>query len=249
MTRLYHALAGSPLRQLHVMLRFNVQYQVALTSRLAALVALERLKVTIDEWEPITASVTPTSGWDKEVDDEADEKYAEHRAAIPSHTPPAGLASPVPVSPTSQPSTSSLDSLDLLVSLEVDPVEHFAALLTRCPAVTSIKLNMRSLSTHTNGQLLLSFLHCLAHIGLHCPLIERVTFALSLFGPAAGADVRVVGEEDVRGVVEKYVMPAHAFGCLRYVCEVVDASEVLSQEAAEYVRRRWMCNSGAVLVI
>ena len=243
MTRLYSLLDGSPLRQLTLMLRFEVQYQVALTSRLPVAVKLERMRVTIGEWEPFVAKPDQvTSGWDEEVDDVEERKWKQHRAA--PLLPPAQLPSPIPVLPHAQPPTSSsLDSLDVIVSLDSLPIEHLELLLTHTPAITAIKLTIR----YPDSVLLLSFLQSLAHIGTHCPRIERITYTLD--GQAEAGDVQVVSGDEVRSTVDQRVMAEHAFGCLRCVCEIGPARQVLSQEAAAYVRWRWMSNVRGVAIL
>lgn len=132
----------------------------------------------------------------------------------------------------------SLTTLELLVSPTFLTVEEFATLLGCCPAVTSIALTMRLEDE------LLSFLHCLAHIGRYCSLIEQVTvtFDRRPSWPSRSTDRQLFSVDDVSGVVDQYDMPAHAFHSLRCVREVGCAIHEMSEEAAGYVQQCWMSN-------
>ena len=250
-------LVHSPLRQLHVALRFAVRYEAALQSLLGAAPRLQRLRVASGEWEADAAAPgrLMTGAWedeadneaDREADDEVDEKQAAEQLPAAALTLSlSNMASPAPVLP---PSFSSVDVLDLLVSPAALPVEQFAALLAHCPAATAIKLSIHD----ADGALLTTFLHCLAHIGVHCPIIQRITFELHSTKPTKpGMDdpgVRVFDEDEVRDVVNAYELPEHAFAHLRYVCEVGAAVQVLNEEAAGYVRRRWLRHVWGVAVL
>ena len=252
MTTVQSFIAGSPLQQLRLTLHFKVYYQPALTPWLLTLPKLERLQVTVGEWQLIHAAQQSTA-WEDDLDDDVDEKQAGHTAATPP-PPSAALASSEPALPAAAPpatsaassasSASSLRSLDLRVSSALLPVEHLAALLSHCPAVTSIRLTV-----HAQDGLLLLFLHCLGCIGLHCPLIEDVTFELDPPGMPTRMHVAALSVDEVRAVVDACQLPAGAFGALRCVCEVGDVVQALSAEAASYVRRRWLSGVRGVPVL
>ena len=249
-SNLITCLFDSPLRQLRLAVRCNDgQYQPALMPLLMALPRLERLQTGSSRWQPVDTSLSITA-WD---DTDVEETQAGHTAATPP-PPSAALASSEPALPAAAPpatsaassasSASSLRSLDLRVSSALLPVEHLAALLSHCPAVTSIRLTV-----HAQDGLLLLFLHCLGCIGLHCPLIEDVTFELDPPGMPTRMHVAALSVDEVRAVVDACQLPAGAFGALRCVCEVGDVVQALSAEAASYVRRRWLsgARAGAVL--
>ena len=239
-------LHGSPLRRLRLLLRYDITYQRALTPLLSMLPELRKLKVANATFEPLVAPFTPTTGWDREADDGMDDGSTESKTGA-APFPSALLAQPAAAprfAAVPTPALASLDSLDLLVSAATGSFDDLALLLAHCPHTTAIKLTVQLPAAP-----LLTFLRCLALVGRHCPLLERVTFALDLFGPAAGVDVRVLGVEEVRPIVDQYELSRECFGRLRYVVEVGAAMEVMSQEAAEYVRRSWMGSIPGAVVL
>jgi len=226
--------AGSPLGQLGMTLWYrSAQHQPAIAPLLLALPRLEKLWLTSGDRSWVGEELS-TLAWDQEEHDEEDDSRAQHRAALAIAEATRRPSESVP--PPSLLSVSSLTSLDTVVSAFL-PIEHFVALLRYCPAVTSIKLTIHA----ADG--LLTFLHCLAHIGRHCPLIERITFALDFSDPrAAASGVQLFSVMCVGHVVNQHThdMPADAFASLRSVCRVGRAAQVLSKQASLYVRQRWM---------
>ena len=225
--RLALLLAGSPLK--HVTLTLSkpaeTEYHQALIALITTLPRLLRLQVTTGRWPRLDA-MEATATWDDDVEGEADEKRA-----IATPLSAAHMASVASVSPLNESSTSQLHSLTLIV--DPDSFQHFASLLSRTPAVTSIQLSLRV----ENSSLLL--LYCLAHIGRHCPLIQHITFAIDVPN-AHSPPPPPLADDEVKDVVDAYQLPERAFGCLRSVSQVGEAVELLSQEAAGYVKRQWM---------
>ena len=134
---------------------------------MGALPKLEKVKVVW--YSSFLVEQQRPRNWDgDESCDEVDEKLPVHRPSADS--PPPELLLPS----TEQPS-SSLLSLELVVTTTGPSIQHVSAFLALCPAVTNIRLTI----LHGNPLIpkqssLLTLLHYLAHIGLHCPLIERI---------------------------------------------------------------------------
>ena len=240
-------LIGSPLRRLALLVQAEALYQAAVMSLVVALPRLEKLTVMMAVAEWIADALSMETTWDDDgADEDAEEKQPMHitRPSLPMPSPPS--TAPVP-SPTEQPLSSSLLSLELLVISKMLPVEHLTALLAHCPAVTAFRLTIRDTSPYGIPEphnVLVASLHCLASIGQHCPLIEHVVFQLHYTWRQAPT-LAVLGVEQVRSVVDAYQLPERAFARLQRVRQVGgEYSEVLSSEAVEYVRRHWLSAVG-----
>ena len=232
LAKLHPFLVHSPLRRLTLALQCEVAYGAAVTALLEAVPGLEKLRVGTGQWTVMIEEPTGWQVWDDEEDEEADEK----RQTVATCVVPVNR--PVPVS---DPPPSALDTLDLLLSPTFLSINHLVALLTHCPALTSIRLTISY-----KRDSLLHFLHCLAHIGRHCPSIADITFHLEAAGerpvwgqPLPEVTVRVVHVDEARDVVDTYELPAHAFAHLQSMRQVGDVREVLNEESAQYVRQQW----------
>ena len=257
LSRLHPFLAGSPLRRLTLLIGGAALYQPALTALLAVMPGVESVVVTSSHCRSIAAP-RPSSVWDNE----ADVQVAEDTHTLHGATPrlPQSLSALLPL-PSVQPSTerpaSSLVSLELIMSSRLLAIDHLSALLAHCPALTSIRLAIhdkvrifhdnRLPETLVERDVLLTLLHCLATVGQHCPLIEHISFRIQYDMPPPIDAVRVLGLEEVRGVVDACQLPDHAFARLQRVREVGGGVDMLSSDAAEYVRRQWLSGArGAV---
>ena len=149
----------------------------------------------------------------------------------PEDAPPS-LSHHLPLSPSQlQQPPSSLVKLQLIMQATLLSIDQLATLLT------SVSLTLTS--AHTED-VLPTFLHCLARIGRHCPLVEHIALRLHYLRQLPGQEVILLGLREVQRVVNAYKLPEQAFTRLRRVRQVVFGLEVLSSEAAEYVRRHWL---------
>ena len=256
-------LVDSPLRRLSLVVvdanslvtaQHREQHQAAVTALLAALPTLEKVKVAWGGSALMAAQrVNPTAIDDEDRSEEADnQRQQQQQQQQAAHRPPADSSSLPGLSSTRfEHPPSALVSLELVVSLYQPPIHHIGALLTHCPAVTHIRLIINNDDLH-NPTLspLLTFLHYLAHIGLHCPLIEQINFvAVDVRRDVQPEEQQVLDEQAVREVVDAYDMPAQAFGHLWRVRELRAGCEVLSEESVEYVRQKWLINVRDTVVL
>ena len=232
-------LVGSPLRQLTLVVPAASLYQEAVTALLLTLPMLQTLKVA--SCETVCVSQLSTA-WDNEhPDDHMDEEQPTHKSMQNSSLHHSALASVAQAS-------SSLHSLELVISSTLLPVEHLSTLFAHCPVVTSIHLIIEDryrFEFPESEHALVTLLHCIARIGLHCPLIEKITFYVQYFRPLGykSQTWMVVGVKEVRDVVDAYELLTHAFAHLRLVREIGGGLEVLSDEADEYVRQKCLSNA------
>ena len=235
---LHPFLSGSSLRRLTLVLQDWAYYQPCLTALLAVAPTVESVTVTTGLAEALVEAQPLVTDWsDEQVDDE--------RPALTmpplrpnTHSPPFTRAQP-----SNQPSTSSLVKLELVVMWKLLPVDRLAALLSRCPALTSIRLNIHEQNRFELAErdpLPVTLLRCLVTIGQHCPLIEHISFRFHYDMPPPAGAVCVLGVQEARGVVDACQLPDGAFAHLQRVREVGGGVDVLSNEAAEYVRQRWL---------
>ena len=238
LTALYPFLIGSPLRHFNLFIvNTDRHYHPLLTSLLQTLPQLETLRVAKGQPNSIAAPQV-SSAWD---DDESDEAGNALRSLLTLLADSPPLSPTLPLSSLStQPSTSSLTSLELVVSSRTLTLDQLSALLAHCSAVTTIHLTIYEEADRDyprRHHVLSTFLHCLGRLGQHCPLIEEITFQLDYSGGGCSVDKLILLDiEEVRAVVDEYAMPAHAFAHLRLVREVAGGLEVLSEEPDEYLK-------------
>ena len=244
LSSLHTFLVGSPLRRLTLALEHEAHYQPALAALLAVVAGVESVAVTRGVPELVEAPIAGMAWDDGGEDEESDEKRPINATAS-SLASVHSLAAATPTPPPSERAASSLVTLELLVQNKLPPIHHLAALLARCPALTSIRLTIHdqyrgTFDISNTDSMRLTLLHCLATIGQHCPLIEQISFRLLHVTPPLAGAGRVVGVDEVRSVVDAYKLPGGAFAHLQRVRELRGGVDVFSDEAAEYVRRHWL---------